>query len=344
MLTAEELENFDIFPKEYSFSCLFKFLLYSLCSIFSFLLLFSFYTDTDVYSILTMKNIYKNEDIIINDYLTNQLIELNPKDFLLENKTNFTQTYEDLKNIFFKEYIINNYPCLIKNSIEYFGVKEIINIGEEYLINNPSKNIIFEYKENPYSQYYDKDFQYLSTTYSNYINAKKNFSENYYFLHETLLNISNSVYDKYLENNYLVNDLDLINIYLSKAENYVVVWGHMETQDHFICLSEGTLEFILIPPQEKKYIYPFTKRGPINYSRVNFFDSRNNIHENYPDFFKANKLYINLSTGECLYIPSFWWRSYRTSKRKNIKTTFLTYKYKSNSNYLEHLMYIKNDF
>ena len=177
-----------------------------------------------------------------------------------------------------------------------------------------------------------------------YINAKKNFSENYYFLHEALLNISNSVYDKYLENNYIINDLDLINIYLSKAENYVVVWGHMETQDHFICLSEGTLEFILIPPQEKKYIYPFTKRGPINYSRVNFFDSRNNIHENYPDFFKANKLYINLSTGECLYIPSFWWRSYRTSKRKNIKTTFLTYKYKSNSNYLEHLMYIKNDF
>ena len=344
MLTAEELENFDIFPKEYSFSCLFKFLLYSLCSIFSFLLLFSFYTDIDVYSVLTMKNIYKNEDIIINDYLTNQLIELNPKDFLSENKTNFTETYEDLKNIFFKEYIINNYPCLIKNSIEYFGVKQIINIGEEYLMNNPSKNLIFEYKENPYSQYYDKDFQYISTTYSNYINAKKNFSENYYFLHETLLNISYSVYDKYLENNYLVNDLDLINIYLSKAENYVVVWGHMETQDYFICLSEGTLEFILIPPQEKKYIYPFTKRGPINYSRVNFFDNRNNIHENYPDFFKANKLYINLSAGECLYIPSFWWRSYRTSKRKNIKTTFLTYKYRSNSNYLEHLMYIKNDF
>ena len=349
MLTSEELENFDIFPKEYSLSCLFKFLLYSISSIFSFILLFSFYTDSDIYSVLTMKNISKNEDIIINDYLTNKLIELNPKDFISENKTNFIQTYEDLKNIFFKEYIINNYPCLIKNSIEHFGVKQIIKIVLEYLINNPNKTIIFEYKENPYAQFYDEDYQYLRTTYGNYLNSIKNSSENYYFLHEynieeAIMNISYFSYDKYLGNNFLVNDLDLINIYLSKVENYIVVWGHMETQDQFICLSEGSLEFILIPPQEKKYIYPFTRRGPINYSRVNFFDSKNNINENYPDFFKANKLYINLLAGECIYIPSFWWRSYRTSKRKNIKTTFLTYKYKSNSNYLEHLMYIKNDF
>ena len=63
MITSEELENCDIFPKEYSCSCLFKFMLYSLSSIFSFLLLFSFYNDTDIYSLLTM-NYSNNEEIL----------------------------------------------------------------------------------------------------------------------------------------------------------------------------------------------------------------------------------------------------------------------------------------
>ena len=104
------------------------------------------------------------------------------------------------------------------------------------------------------------------------------------------------------------------------------------------------LEFILVPPQEKKYMYPYSNNGPINYSRVNFFDGKNNKIENYPDFFKSNKIYINLSTDECLYIPAFWWRSYRTNKRNKEKTIFLTFKYISNSKYLENIMYFHNDF
>ena len=348
MFTSEELENFDIFPKEYSLGCLFKFVLYSLSSIFSFTLLFTFYTDSDLYSVLTMKHLSKNEDVIINDYLTNKLIELSPKDFISENKTNFIQTYDNLKNIFFKEYVMNSYPCLIKNSIEEFGVKEIINIIEENLIKDIDNIILFEYREDPYTQFYDDNYKYFRSSYSNYLNITKNISNNYYFLNEynigSNFNNVSGINEQYLKNNYLVNDLTLTNIYLSKVENYVVVWGHMETNDQFLCLKEGNLEFILIPPQEKKYMYPFTRKGPVNYSRVNFFDGKHNINENYPDFFKANKLYINLLAGECLYIPGFWWRSYRTNKKRNIKTTFLTFKYKSNSNYLELLTYVRNDF
>ena len=347
MLTAEELENCDFFPKEYSFSCFFKFLLYSSTSIIAFLFLIAFYADSDLHSVLTM-NHSKNDDIIINDYLTNKLTELYPKEFLSENKTNLIQTYDNLKNIFLKEYVLNNYPCLIKNSIEEFGVNEIINKIEENLVENTNTRLIFEYRDNPYTQFYDDNYQYLRTTYSNYLNITKNFTNNYYFLNEyniaeDFLNVS-GIYDQYLKNNYLVNDLDLTNIYLSKVDNYVVVWGHMETLDQFICLQEGNLEFILIPPQEKKYMYPFTRNGPINFSRINFFDGKNNINETFHDFLKVNKLYINLLAGECLYIPAFWWRSYRTNKKRNIKTTFLTFKYKSNSNYLEALTYIKNDF
>ena len=348
MITAEELENFDIFPKEYSCSCLFKFIFYSLSSIFSFLLLFSFYTDKDIYSIITMKH-SSYQNIVINDYLTNKLIELNPKDFLSENKTNYIQTYDNLKYIFIKEYIMNSYPCLIKSSSSHFKVKEIINLAEDYLTENRDIRIIFEYKQNPYTQFFDNDYQYLKTSYSNYLNITKNNTNNYYFLNEYDLmnsqkNITRIVYDNFLKFNHLVNDLELVGVHLSRADNFVVVWGHMEIYDQITCLDKGSLEYILVPPQEKKYMYAFTKGGPINYSKVNFFDGRNNPTENYPDFFKSNKLYINLNAGECLYIPGFWWRSYRTNKRNKERTIFLTFNFRSNSQYLEKLMYIRNEF
>ena len=93
MITSEELENFDIFPKEYNCVCLFKFILYSLSTIFAFLLLFTFYTDSDIYSVLTMNYHSRFDDVIINDYLTNKLIELSPKNFLSENRKTFIQQY-----------------------------------------------------------------------------------------------------------------------------------------------------------------------------------------------------------------------------------------------------------
>ena len=348
MFTSEELENFDIFPKEYSLSCLFKFFFYSLSSIIAFLLLYAFYTDSDYYSVLTMEHLSKNDDIIINDYLINKISQLYPKDFLSDNKANFIQTYDNLKNIFFKEYVLNSYPCLIKNSIEEFGVNEIINIIEDNLIKNKNIRIIFEYRDNPYTQYYDDNYQYLKSTYSNYLNITKNYTQNYYFLNkyniaENFNNVS-GIYEQYLKNNYLVNDLYITNIYLSKVDNYVVVWGHTETVDQFICLQEGNLEFILIPPYEKKYIYPFNKKGPHNYSRINFFDGKDKNNETYHDFLKVNKLDINLLAGECLYIPALWWRSYRTNENNTIRTTFLTFKYRSNSKYLESLSYVRNEF
>ena len=343
MLTSEELENLDFFPKEYSFSCLFKFLFYTLSSIFSLLLLLSFYLDTNIYSILTL-NSQNKYNTIINDFLSNKLIELSPKYFLFQNKTNLIQSYDNLKYNFIKEYVMNSYPCIIKNSSNYFGVKEIIDIAENNLIKD--KNIIlnFEYRENPYTQFYDDDYKYIRTTYEYYLNITKNINNNYYFLNEYNLikvnnNISTIAYDNFLKYNYLVKDLELREIYLSRVNNFVMIWGHMETLDQFICLEEGSLEYILIPPQEKKYIYSYSDRGAINYSKVNFFDEIKNISEKYPEFTKTNKIYIKLVAGECIYIPAFWWRSYRTNEINKEKTIFLTFKYSGNSKYLEYLMY-----
>ena len=235
MITSEELENFDIFPKEYSFSCLFKFIFYSLSTLFSFLVLYAFYNDKDIYSVLTLNTKSRFQDMIINDFLTNKLIELNPKDYLSENKTHFIQEYDDINDIFMKEYIMNSYPCLIKNSVNYFGVNEIIDIVEKDLIKDNDRRIILEYRENPYTQFYDEDYQYLRTTYNIYLNMTKNISndKNYYFLNEysilgILKNITGFSYDNYLKNNNLVKDVELKYIYLSKVENFVVVWGHME--------------------------------------------------------------------------------------------------------------------
>ena len=352
MITSEELENFDIFPKEYSWSCLFKFIFYSLSLIFSFLLLVTFYSDADLISLLTMNYYFNQNDIIMTDYLTNKLIELSPKN-IFENASNFVQFYEDInESLFFKKYIMKSFPCLIKNSSDFFKTEVIIKMTEEQLVKEIDNKIIFEYKVNPYTQFFDDNYQYLRTSYMNYINLTKNTSKiSYYFLNEYkitsyLNNISNFSFEKNISNNnIIIKDLSLKDIYLSKAQSHIVVWGHMEIFDEFICLSKGNLELILIPPQEKKYVYPYKDKGPINFSRVNFFEQkRNDNNEIYNEFVKANKIYMSVLEGECVYIPAFWWRSYRNSKKKNNKCEFLTFTFFSNSKYLEDLMYIKNEF
>ena len=354
MLTSEELENFDIFPKEYSWSCLFKFIFYSLSLIFSFILLFTFYSDEDLFSVLTMNYFANYNDIITTDYLTNKLIELNPKNYFSDNVSNFIKYYEELnESIFFKDYIMKSSPCLIKNSGKYFKTQKIFKMGEEELIKDISNNkILFENKMNPYSQFFHDDYKYIRTSYKNFIAMSQNQStNNYYFLNEYpitnyLNNISDFSYEKNIsKNNFIINELNFKGIYLSKSQSHIVIWGHMEINDEIICVSEGNLEFILIPPQEKKYVYPYIDKGPINYSRLNFFEQkRKDKNDIYKDFVKANKIYMNVLQGECVYVPAFWWRSYRNSKKKNGKCDFLTFKYLSNSKYLENLMYIKNEF
>jgi hypothetical protein len=67
-------------------------------------------------------------DIITTDYLTNKLIELNPKNYFSDNVSNFIKYYEELnESIFFKDYIMKSSPCLIKNSGKYFKTQEILN-------------------------------------------------------------------------------------------------------------------------------------------------------------------------------------------------------------------------
>ena len=63
--------------------------------------------------------------------------------------------------------------------------------------------------------------------------------KNYYFLNEysildILKNITDFSCDNYLKNNDLVKNLELKDIYLSKVENFVLIWGHMEVFDEFI--------------------------------------------------------------------------------------------------------------
>ena len=169
---------------------------------------------------------------------------------------------------------------------------------------------------------------------------------NEYKITSYLSNISEFSFEKNIsKDNFLISDLNLKDVYLSKSQSHIIVNGHMEIYDEFICISEGNLVFILIPQQEKKYVYPYINKGPINFSRVNFFEQKkNDKNDIYKDFIKANKIYMNVLEGECVYIPAFWWRSYRNGKKKNNKCDFLTFKFLSNSKYLEELMYIRNEF
>ena len=347
MITSEELENFDIFPKEYSFSCLFKFIFYSTTSLIGFIVLFAFYTDSDLSSILTFNFRNANKYYAnINDYLTNQISILHPKNFYSLNQSTFVKYYsEDFEQKFYKEYLLDGFPCLIKNSSDAFNITNITNFIQDKLLENNKTKITPEIRDDPFSEFFKKDFKYYTTTYTDLFN--KNVSsliKGNYFINDLDINTviekgKNVIQNNFLQNNKILKEMEIREISYNEVKKFVVVSGHYEISNQFLCINEGEIDLLLVPPQDKRYVYPFNKYGPINYSRVNFFYGGKETHDKFPDFSKASKIFINLMKGECVFIPAFWWVSLKTVKSSNFNQ-YIILKYKSNSQYLEQMMNI----
>ena len=347
MITSEELENFDIFPKEYSFSCLFKFIFYSITSMIGFIVLFSFYNDSDITSLLTFNfdnaNKYYSNN---NDYLAYKISMLHPKNFYSSNKSTFIKFYsEDFENNFYKEYLLNALPCVIKNASNVFNINNITNFMQEKLKENNKLRISVEIRDNPFSEYFKRDFRYFSTTYNNlFIKNVSDLVKENYFINDLNFDVvidngTNEIQNNFLQNNKILKEMQIKRITYNEVKTFIVISGHMELTNNFLCINEGEMDLLLVPPQDKRYVYPFSDYGPINFSRVNFFYGGKE-KDKFPDFSKANKIFINLTKGECVFIPAFWWVSLKTKNSKNLNQ-YIILKYFSNSKYLEKIMDIK---
>ena len=347
MITSEELENFDIFPKEYTFSCLFKFIFYSITSMIGFIVLFSFYNDSDLSSILTFNFDNANKYYVnINDYFTYKISILHPKNFYSMNQSTFIKNYsENFEKNFYKEYVLDAFPCLIKNADNAFNISIITNFIQDKLEENNEIKIRVEIRDDPFSEYFKKDFRFFSTTYNNLFN--KNVSnlikENYFIndlnIDEIIENGKNEIQNNFLQNNKILKEMQIKEISYNEVKKFIVISGHFELTNQFLCVNEGEIDLLLVPPQDKKYVYSFSEYGPINYSRVNFFYGGRETHVKFPDFSKANKIFVNLINGECIFIPAFWWVSLKTNKNSNYNQ-YIILKYNSNSKYLEKIMNI----
>ncbi len=342
MFTAEEFENFDIFPKKFTYKFIFKSIFYIGLWTFGFILLFSFYSERDFSEIISGDFIqYKDDNF---DTLINRLVNIEPKKYYLDlNKLHLNYS-DGISEFFIKNYVIDSYPCIIKNGSLGFNIFNT----SKYLIDKLNKinesTLKIENRLDPYTEFFHKEFKSIRTNYTDFINNKMKDNTSIYILNEldiisvfiedlTYKKLTKRIFSNLIKNPLLNNYLLNQGIFFSEGNSFINIGGHSEKTENFICLLKGHLDLILIPPLEIKYVYPYKEQfGPVNYSPINFFI---NSSKSFPNFQKANKILINISKGDCLYIPSYWWRSLKT---ENKHYQFLTLKYKEPSIYFSELI------
>ena len=122
--TAEELENCDLLPKEYTLPCIIKAVFYSIISFISAVLMYSFYSGKDFVSVITFNVASYDESYIINR------VALYEPDDLYTNYSKYVINYtETLSDTFIKEFIMQNFPALIRNGTNGFNIYETTKCG-----------------------------------------------------------------------------------------------------------------------------------------------------------------------------------------------------------------------
>ena len=341
MFTAEEFENFDIFPKQLTYKIIFKSIFYVALWTFGFIILFSFYIEQDISQILSgeyLKSLNDNEDNLIN-----RLSNIAPKNYYSDYNKYYVNYSDEISNFFFKKFILDSCPCLIKNGSIGFNIINTTNYIIKKVKKKNEDTLTFEKRIEPFSVLFQNEIIINKTNYSNFIeniiNDNKSLNiineENIYsIINENLTKIHRKIFSKYLKNPLLVNDLLNIGIFISEGKSNIIINGHSENTENFICLTKGNIEIILIPPNERKFVYPFKiQYGQYIYSPINFFNQQ---FQSYPNFKKTNRILINISIGDCIYIPSYWWRSIKTNKNEHFQ--FLTFKYKEPTIYYSRII------
>jgi hypothetical protein len=78
---------------------------------------------------------------------------------------------------------------------------------------------------------------------------------------------------------------------------------------NYFLVTHGEIEVVLIPPQHSRYLY-----GETDYLNFEFKSPINpwNVQDKYKsDYDKVKTLEVTVKKGEILYIPAYWWYSFK---------------------------------
>lgn len=156
---------------------------------------------------------------------------------------------------------------------------------------------------------------------------KKFISENNHeFLEETSLIKEFKSNDEFLRPNMLArSSYDLIMC----SKNAVTPLRYEDNYRNYFMALNGPVKIKLTPPKSGKYLHPIKDYDNYEFrSPVNIWDPQ----EEYKiDFKKIKCLEITLQPGKIVFIPAYWWYSF---KFEDTKTTVLSLKYRTYMNTL----------
>jgi hypothetical protein len=121
-------------------------------------------------------------------------------------------------------------------------------------------------------------------------------------------------------------DYDLI----CASNNTTTLFKYDINYRNYYLVTQGQIKVYLAPPKSKKYLYENS-----NYENFEFTSPLNpwNIQTKYKtDFDKIKGLIIDLNPGSMLYIPAFWWYSFKFIG----ETSVSCFKYKTYMNILSN--------
>ena len=115
---------------------------------------------------------------------------------------------------------------------------------------------------------------------------------------------------------------------MGSKDNITPLRYEMNYRNYFVVLS-GSIKVKMSPPKSGKYLYPIK-----DYENLEFRSSINpwNVQEKYlHDFDKIKCMEVTLEPGKIIFIPAYWWYSF---KFEDNKSTIISFKYRTYMNTL----------
>ena len=208
-------------------------------------------------------------------------------------------------------------------NIDY--LKKLYGSFDIQLFDNSNNNISVPINLNIACELFNKDLS------SNYISEY-----NFDFLEETTLIKTFKTYDYFLRPLYVTNSYyDLI----FGSNNSYTKFKYTLNYRNIFYLIDGSIEIIMTPPYNKKYLYVNEFNDELEYfSDIDIY----NVHDKYKQNFNKEKLLKKkLTKGQFISIPAYWFFSIRFLENN---TLISSYKYRTYSNNLAILPNIFHNF
>lgn len=145
-------------------------------------------------------------------------------------------------------------------------------------------------------------------------NSKSYFSEgNLDFLQETGA-IKNMTYNDEFLRPYLVSNCFYDILFASN--NLETPFRYDLNYRNYYIVTQGSIKIKLAPPKSSKYLYPIYDYE--NFEFKSSIDVWNPQTKYRADFDKIKCLEFNLSPGKILYIPAYWWYSFKFNENTSV--------------------------